>query len=234
MPHKLIRGVINSVGGLIDWVSGNGSFRVFRGQRSSKWPLVPSVQRHGAVDATSPAKRLAHEIEMLERFQRKARPHLSHPPPDTDRWDWMAIAQHYGMPTRLLDWTDSAACALFFAVEGSTDENGAALWVSELPPVAQTRLVDPFTVANINLYEPPHFSPRITVQQSCFTVHPTDYVGQAYEWPGKLAKLLVPVESRQAILEELRVLGVRRSTLFPELEGIASDIRTSFSSSGSK
>ena len=232
MSANLTRGKIQSVSELVEWVSSNGSFRIFRGQRVAKWPLVPSVQRNNVIPANSPGQRLAFEMEMLHAFQRKARPHLAVPPADSNRWDWLAIAQHYGVPTRLLDWSESLAFALYFAVEGETDNNGAALWMSEHPPLALTRHVDPFLIDHICLFEPPHVSPRITVQQSCFTVHPTDYVGQEYEWPCKLAKVFVPAEARSPILKELRMLGVNRASLFPDLEGIASDIRASYSNDG--
>jgi type I restriction enzyme M protein len=50
---------------------------------------------------------------MLEKFKREAIPYLTIKP--NDDWDWLALAQHHGLPTRLLDWTQNPLVAVGIA-----------------------------------------------------------------------------------------------------------------------
>ena len=86
--------------------------RLFRGVRQENFKLVPKVGRPRFRDRKH---NLEDEKEALERFRRAARPHIAYDPPSL--LAWMSIAQHHGLPTRLLDWTESPFIALYFAVQ---------------------------------------------------------------------------------------------------------------------
>lgn len=77
----------------------------FRGLSSTDHQLVPSVYRHPN----------ANESSLLSHFQCLAPAYFASGAPRDD-WEWLFAAQHYGLPTRLLDWSESLATALFFAV----------------------------------------------------------------------------------------------------------------------
>jgi|WetSurMetagenome_2_1015567.scaffolds.fasta_scaffold04143_3 hypothetical protein len=220
--------VIRTVSDLARFVEGKKDL-IFRGQADLSWHLVPSILRNGFLNTNKPNEIILSEENMLGLFKRQARPHINPVPNENNHWEWLALAQHYGLPTCLLDWTEQAAAALFFAVENPNGNKSSAVWVSERPKPATKSEDYPFHISRICLFEPPHISPRITVQQACFTAHPTDYLLKRYEWPGRLDKLVIPVESRVIIRNELRSLGVHRASLFPELEGIAMEIRNRFS-----
>lgn len=88
--------------------AGNKSDFLFRGQSTSE-PLIPRLAR------LKPKGELL-EIEqlMMADFERQQLPFTEFEP--RDAWDLLALAQHHGLPTRLLDWTYSALAALWFCV----------------------------------------------------------------------------------------------------------------------
>lgn len=93
------------------WDARLGRYRspfVYRGMRSFGYTLSTSLQRLGGN---------YHELEhhLLRNFRKYARDTTT--PPSATVWDWLALAQHHGLPTRLLDWTYSPYVALHFATD---------------------------------------------------------------------------------------------------------------------
>ena len=92
----------------------------FRGQRESEWTLQTSFDREIRVfhdRGHYPLDRQTEENELLFRFQQQVHNYVHHLPSVDDRAGWLALMQHYGVPTRLMDWTQSPYVALYFAVE---------------------------------------------------------------------------------------------------------------------
>lgn len=89
---------------------GNSGFSgfVYRGVKAAEYELIPSVGRLRTFKGESFS--LRDERHMLDTFKREAIPYLAVRP--ANEWEWLAIAQHHGLPTRLLDWTRNplAAC----------------------------------------------------------------------------------------------------------------------------
>jgi hypothetical protein len=101
---------------------------VFRGHRRTGWPLKSALERTEAED------KAAHERELVDAFRRRAAVHVAPQIVPTDTFGWMGLMQHYGAPTRLLDWTRSPYVAVFFAVEDTNEEEGdRALWAIYTP-----------------------------------------------------------------------------------------------------
>lgn len=98
----------------------NGSIW-YRGQANENWSLLPGYLR-----LYNPPS----ESTLIKRFKQSAAMLIQNTP--NQSFDWLFLMQHYGVPTRLLDWSESPLVALYFAVEneaGNQHENvDAALW----------------------------------------------------------------------------------------------------------
>lgn len=95
---------------------------LFRGLRHSHWTLQPTIERACAL-----SNQLDTERRLLSEFQAKAHLYAQQVPARDDLLAWLSMMQHYGVATRLLDWTYSAYVGLFFAVDVEAKELGA-LW----------------------------------------------------------------------------------------------------------
>ena len=99
---------------------------LFRGQRDASWDLKTSIERAGRGDTFMLP---ATEQRIIHDFKRKGHQFLKDPPQHQDDFGWAATIQHYGGPTRLLDFTRSIYVAAFFALESASGE--CAIWCVE-------------------------------------------------------------------------------------------------------
>jgi hypothetical protein len=98
---------------------------VFRGQSRSEWNLATSLERSYRRIAPVTTQQQC-EKDILNRFKRGAHHFIAHLPDTKNTLEWLALIQHYGGPTRLLDFTRSFYVAAFFALEAA--ESDAAIW----------------------------------------------------------------------------------------------------------
>jgi hypothetical protein len=98
----------------------------FRGQQDASWVLNTSLQRAGQQGQQTCFLLTKIEEQIIEEFQRRAHHFLPDPPQLESLIEWMAVIQHFGGPTRLLDFTSSFYVAAFFAVETASVE--CAIW----------------------------------------------------------------------------------------------------------
>ena len=223
---------VKSVAEFVQFIEGEDrQLWIYRGQRRADWLLEPRFYRaHVRPYQCS----LGHDVlerQLLKQFQRAVLPHLDRPP--VDEWGWLALAQHHGLLTRLLDWTRSPLVALFFAVEsGDRDPDGtfdSAVWCWEglgVPVVdaPERSDQDPFTIQRIVRFHPPHVTPRITVQKGLFTAHPEPPPDPQSWDAGRVVKVVVPHDLRVQVRGSLELLGIDRGALFPDADGIAQGI----------
>lgn len=104
---------------------------VFRGQADAKWRLSTGLERFDLV---------REESKMIEDFQRHAHLYTNTEKID-NTLEWLSMMQHYGAPTRLLDWTRSPYVAIFFAINDvnidiySTKERYCAVYALNYHPI---------------------------------------------------------------------------------------------------
>lgn len=187
---------------------------IFRGVSRSTFDLQPSIAR---VPAPTPEARFAYEEQILEDFQERAFPHLRHEPKNS--LEWLTLAQHYGIPTRLLDWTSNPLVALFFAVEKDDDFDGAVY------KIVQSRWIsgaeDAFEITEEFGIRPKHTDVRYINQAGIFTIHPTHSVRFSTE---HIAKYIIPSDKKADLRWQLGKYGIRPSFIYPGLDGVARDI----------
>jgi hypothetical protein len=190
---------------------------LFRGQQDATWTLLPKLHRPpfrlhlAAVESTK------WENVVIDEFKRRSRSLCIGAMPRDD-WEWLALAQHHGLATRLLDWTRSPLVALYFAVEEPFGDVDGIVWVYNHIGPTSLESPGPFSIATVTTYEPPHITPRIVAQSAFHSAHPQEMKGG---WPGNLQSVWISAEAKSTIRQDLAQLGFTRAALFPDLDGIA-------------
>ena len=220
----------------------------WRGQRDSSWGLTPSVFRK---DTWARSER-----SFVARFQHKAPSRHPRVPPYEDRASWLFLMQHYRLPTRLLDWTESPLIACFFATQEDQAAKDHPYTIQEtdgaifaLSPYRLNRdqidsstlvlpddpkasiIIDRAFSSNgkdtprVVAIRPSEVDLRLTVQLSAFTLHggkiSLDELPSSSDY---LYKFNVPSNCKTSLREQLQHLGIRASSIFPDLEHLAQDV----------
>lgn len=251
---------ISTVRGFVDLIlrdtEAAGSFGNhrpwFRGSESIHFLAEPSVLR-----------RMYNEFGLVTTFRNRAPAYG--PVPDRSEIDrWLFLMAHTGLPTRLLDWTESALVGLFFAVWKESDHDGV-VWM--LDPLALNReaigeavFPNTWTAPGVEYFKIP-FTPmpdrvnrggedlgakpvavhpsfihsRMSAQKSCFTIHGSNntsleeqFADSRFVEKGYLRKYMIAQNASRRILNELRVLGISHSTVFPDLDGLSREAKEDF------
>jgi hypothetical protein len=109
---------------------------IYRGQSSSNWELSSSIERSNLQSGVENPHSLENQV--IEEFQRVVCHYLPAHLIPTNKTEWLALIQHYGTPTRLIDFTKSPYIAAYFAFENEVNnDDNVAIWVVDKTMVYQ-------------------------------------------------------------------------------------------------
>lgn len=208
----------------------------FRGQKEGK-SLLPRI---ATVEMKRPRDdRIRFEELIFNDFKRKLLPLSEFNL--TDDWGRLALAQHHGLPTRLLDWSMSAFVALWFAVSsraGESNLKAGIVWVFT-PTTEDFREPEdssPFSNSKTKIFRPSVVGRRILAQHGIFTCHRFNETKEFIplekqtSYREKLTPIRIPYEAKrfQKMRKSLDMLGVNASTIFPDLDGLCQHLEWRF------
>lgn len=193
---------------------------LFRGVANSKKDkLKPKIGR-----IKNSSEIAGNEKFLNDWFKSRALPFLNDIPKNA--WEWLALAQHHGLSTRMLDWTMNPLVAAFFAVEKKCNTD-SAIYVYDLN--RESILINPeddnespFNIRkDAMIYFPKHRTLRIPIQSAVFTVHKEPHKNFDKD---NIEKLIIKNSIRDELKEKLDLLGINRQSLFPGLDTLAAHL----------
>ncbi len=228
---------------------------IYRGQVDSSWGLQTSIDRMFEDPLSYKKSKLNTELVLLKRFQREAHHYGINNIDLLNIPEWLSLMQHYGAPSRLLDWTHSPWVGLFFAIaELSENKKGdkkmASLWLADWKAIDRKNnntVRDKFKIDH-NLISVQNFSDvvrsgdgviklnsfkqnqRQIIQQGTF-LFPLNIEKSFEENLGntlikpELKQVLLPYEIKDDVMKLLYRMNITYTTLYPDIEGFGKSLK---------
>lgn len=210
----------------------------YRGQEVADWHLEPTISRaNGGITA---------EPTLITRFKQNALSLLEQQP--KTEWEWLFVMRHHGIPTRLLDWSESPLVALYFSVCSEPNSDGS-IWMllpialnmeaniqqihpSEIPGFDDDPVLNNYLPSTLAQEQRSSLFPaaaiasrntrRIQAQHGVFTISHRDKT--FIEEIGNkrhVWRIIIPKNKKNNIMNELSFLNIDKLSLFPELDNVA-------------
>lgn len=210
----------------------------FRGHGNEKYYLLPSLLRYK--NGLDKEQYLFHKFR---RFSEKVFPHKE------SEWETLFDMQHYGLPTRLLDWTETFGIALYFAAYNHNGLKGDHAAIYLLDPLKLNRESSlsrifkipyeegdfsyskiywegkPFKAPAPIAIEPIFRNDRILAQRGMFTVHHDNLEAIENKFPKAVKKVTLSYDAIPAAQEFLKLANINEFSVYPDLAGIANFLK---------
>jgi hypothetical protein len=179
------------------------------------------------------------EDSLLHQFKNRS-PYLLPTKPDND-WEWLSLGQHFGLPTRLLDWTSNPLSALFFALDADTRASPTVYvyYATESQIVTEDdkQKAHPFEIEQTKIFQPMGHSPRVAMQAGWHTVHRIHGQGDKRRFlplenmefhQQRLDKVQIDPTALEPLRNELRDMGIHHATIYGDVHAVCVSIAREF------
>lgn len=197
---------------------------IFRGQKDADWKLISVFDRNYGRLSFDAKQRI--ETELLDEFKKmciewEGKENFNH----YDIQEIMSAGQHYGLPTRLLDWTYSLYIAAFFAFCDEASCSHAAIWIiNSEHEIWQGRYGVSIEKSSVAENERQKYQYGIFTRNNTVNSTLEEYVNECAKVSnvdGALYKVILPTAEREVVLHDLEMMGINYYNLFRGLDGCA-------------
>lgn len=245
---KTVEGLEDLLAGVLEIARAlpDGSFLWYRGHPCASYKLLPSLLRAGR----SSEDVFEREKRLLTRFRQRSLPYWAAGYPQTD-WEHLFAMQHYGTPTRLLDWSENLFIAAHFALEQASDGEQPTVWC--IDPIAWNRATPVLSEYGVQIhvlttsdeesepYRPDTTRRRVKSPVAIFGTHNSNRIvaqrGTFMVWGEDNQELEKLAEESAAniwrfdlkgdvsdLRRELNALGFVETMVYPELSSLAVEL----------
>jgi hypothetical protein len=154
--------------------------------------------------------------------------HIQGMAPSND-WEWLTLAQHFGVPTRLLDWTNNPLIATYFAISTgdyklSADVIAIRTSVAEFVDVEKPL---PFELGEVMFFEAPIIANRVSAQSGLFTIHPQPDLPWSVP-SGEIRRFQISATKRGDFRKKLHGIGINAAFVWGDLQGLGEHLKWHF------
>jgi len=213
---------IEVVSQISEEIASENMTALFRGDRDKKdlLPRIATIKNVGNIPDLEKA--------LFDEFKRQSYRYLDRVP--QNNYEWIALAQHHGLPTRLLDWTENLLVGLWFCVaNGPKGKENGVVWIYAVEKDDYVNLEEdkPFEIEKTKVFCPNQIDDRIGSQHSWFTVH--KYMDQKKKfiplnknatYKKRVFQVVIANSLFVKFKESLILCGINQNTIFPSLDGL--------------
>ena len=188
---------------------------IFRGQSDKSWEIKPKAGRKEFAENYTD---FFNDYSTFRSWKRYAQFYLDKQP--SNDWDLLAIAQHHGLATRLLDWSKNPLVAAYFSCIENPNKDAVIYYY----PIKNSFQIDlktnPFKIKKFDTFFPSGLASRIINQRGLFTISPDPAKNLETELLD-LKKIIISKKGKKDIINSLDFMGVNRLSLFQDLDNLS-------------